>query len=103
MAKLNSSYKRWSLDCHDVSVEMLEDMGVSLLEDDSCSNASSKLETVSKHPPTVGIKRKEPPSPVVQSTTEDDDESYDSFLLSKRKRIEGPPGLDGFSRLSDEM
>lgn len=99
MAKLNQGYvanKRWSLDRHDVSLEVLEDMGVSLLDDDSssdCQQRESELE-----PPAVTEKRKEPPiSPLPQ------EDWPDNFLLTKRKRVEGPPGADGFSRLSDEI
>lgn len=104
MAKLNTGYKRWSLDCHDVSIEVMEDLGLSAMDDDSCSNPSLKEDVVSKPPELVGNKRKEC-SPLTLPTMEfsEDDQSSDSFLLSKRMRVEGPPGVDGFSRLSDEV
>lgn len=105
MAKLNTSYKRWSLDCHDVSTEILEDLGLSALGDDSSSNSPVKGEPAVKKP-EHGIKRKEcsPIQPSITSTDfSEDDHTNDSFLLSKRMRVEGPPGLDGFSRLSDEV
>ena len=112
MAKLNSGYnKRWSLDRHDVSHEVLEDMGVSLLDDDSSSSCSpTKIETIPQQQVTEALKRKEcspSPPPLVDTyhphAGEDEEVSVDSFLLPKRKRIDGPPGLDGFSRLSDEI
>ena len=99
MAKLNSGFKRWSLDRHDVSVEVLEDMGVSLLDDDSCSSTSSKVVAITRR---EAVKRKDAPSPFKVDQSEDE-LSVDSFLLSKRKRIDGPLGLDAFSKLSDEV
>ena len=106
MAKLNSGYnKRWSLDCHDVSTEIMEDLGVSVLEDEDSSSLDEKQLSevlVSKVPEPV--KRKEQCSPIyIPMEFSEDDQSNDSFLLSKRMRVEGPPGTDGFSRLSDEV
>lgn len=105
MAKLNTGYKRWSLDCHDVSIEVMEDLGLSAMDDDSCSNPSSVQEVITK-PIEAAVKRKEcsPLSmPLNSMEFSEDDQSSDSFLLSKRMRVEGPPGVDGFSRLSDEV
>ena len=110
MAKLNSGFKRWSLDCHDVSVEIMEDLGVSVLEDEESSKGSCSVEDkptpevhlISKVPEPV--KRKEPCSPIyIPMEFSEDDQSNDSFLISKRMRVEGPPGTDVFSRLSDEV
>ena len=120
MSQLNSSYKRWSLDCHDVSVEILEDLGVSAIEDDSCSNNSSvKKLTVTNKPEKLdkfdkksdqleqGVKRKAEHSPIHFADSPDDEEeeedSNDSFSLCKRRRIEAPLGQYGFSKLSDEI
>lgn len=106
MAKLNTGYKRWSLDCHDVSIEVMEDLGLSAMDDDSCSNPSLKEEVISKPPEPVSNKRKECSPlaiPMIPMEFSEDDQSSDSFLLSKRMRVEGPPGVDGFSRLSDEV
>lgn len=105
MAKLNSSYKRWSLDCHDVSTEILEDLGLSALDDNSNSHSPLKEEPVVKKS-EQGIKRKacSPIQPSIVSTDLSEDEhTNDSFLISKRMRMDGPPGLDCFSRLSDEV
>lgn len=105
MAQLNSSYKRWSLDCHDVSVEILEDLGVSAIDDDSCSNNSSVKQLVITKKPEQAVKRKAefspPPPALIDSAGEE--ESSDNFLLSKRRRLEAPPGQYGFSKLSDEI
>lgn len=106
MAKLNNGYKRWSLDCHDVSTEVMEDLGLSAMDDDSCSNPSLKEESVISKPPEPTGKRKECSPltlPFIAMDFSEDDQSSDSFLLSKRMRVEGPPGVDGFSRLSDEV
>lgn len=114
MAKLNSSgyNKRWSLDRTDVSIEIMEDLGVSALEDDSGSNCSlpeGELQTSVQYStaPAVqaAVKRKECPSPIVPLLPmeySEDDQSNDSFLLSKRMRVE-PLGGDTFSRLPDEV
>jgi len=105
MAKLNSSYKRWSLDCHDVSVEILEDLGVSAIDDDSCSNNSSVKQLVITKKPEQAVKRKaefSPPTPALVDSA-GEEESSESFLLSKRRRLEAPPGQYGFSKLSDEI
>lgn len=112
MAKLNSSgySKRWSLDRTDVSIEILEDLGVSALEDDSGSNSSFQEEvSVLKPAPapvSVPTKRKECGSPASFLPMEfsEDSQSNDSFLLSKRMRMDGPLGHgDIFSRLPDEL
>lgn len=106
MAKLNTGYKRWSLDCHDVSIEVMEDLGLSAMDDDSCSNPSPIEELLSKTIETTAVKRKECSPlalPLVSMEFSEDEQSSDSFLLSKRMRVEGPPGVDGFSRLSDEV
>ncbi|XP_046436845.1 S-phase kinase-associated protein 2-like [Daphnia pulex] len=107
MAKLNTGFKRWSLDCHDVSIEVMEDLGLSAMDDDSnsCSNPSVKQVVISNIPEPA-VKRKECSPFAVPSAVMDfseDDQSSDSFLLSKRMRMDGPPGIDGFSRLSDEV
>jgi hypothetical protein len=107
MAKINTGFKRWSLDCHDVSIEVMEDLGLSAMDDDSnsCSNPSMKEEVI-PNIPEPAVKRKEC-SPIAASLAtmefSEDDQSSDSFLLSKRMRMDGPPGIDGFSRLSDEV
>ena len=94
MAKLNSGFKRWSLDCHDVSVEIMEDLGVSVLEDEESSKGSCSVEDkptpevhlISKVPEPV--KRKEPCSPIyIPMEFSEDDQSNDSFLISKRMRV----------------
>lgn len=115
MAKLNSSgyNKRWSLDRHEVSMEILEDLGVSAIEDDSCSAgsiSSLQQEVMVANKPTnsiaAAVKRKEYPSPAPQLPMEysEDDQSNDSFLLSKRMRMDGPPsGSSPFSKLPDEV
>ena len=100
MAKLNSGYKRWSLDCHDVSIEIMEDLGVSALEDDSCSNSSVKQIVITRKPESAK-KRKESSPPLANELVDED--SNENFLLSKRRRIEGAGGQDGFSKLSDEV
>ena len=116
MAKLNSSgfNKRWSLDRHDVSMEIMEDLGVSAIEDDSSSAGSHSsllledMSVPSKPTTTItaAVKRKEIPSPIPQLPMEysEDDQSSDSFLLSKRMRMDGPPsGSSPFSKLPDEV
>lgn len=106
MAKLNTGFKRWSLDCHDVSIEVMEDLGLSAMDDDSNSCSNPSIKEVPDQIPEPAVKRKEcspiAPSLVTMEFSEDD-QSCDSFLLSKRMRVEGPPGIDGFSRLSDEV
>ncbi|KDR21087.1 S-phase kinase-associated protein 2 isoform X2 [Zootermopsis nevadensis] len=112
----NGSNKRWSVVETDVEPEILEDMGVSMLEDEGACDGQKVLKnSVEQESETsspicesvmVSNDNESSPQPVQQDKSVDhrkSNELSEDFFLYRRKQPVLPKGEDVFLKLSDEM